>query len=194
MDDDWGYPHDFGNLHILSISSVNLCDIQLSSPQMLLFLSFSQSFIQFIIRSYLGFSIINQPASLGYPTSRKAPYSGHSHFSPDPVLWISRSHRTLPSYQHTTQLKDSGVASREINSWDQEKFCHWDDYQLNHTNSSTGWLGSWSLPQCITGTERFLESSHLWEKDATGMILQCPVLQWKRESTDPCWAMEIMNL
>jgi hypothetical protein len=76
-------------------------------------------------------------------------------------LQVTPNSAKLPTYH---QLKDSGVASREINSWDQEKFCHWDDYQLNHTNSSTDWLGSWSLPQCITGTERFLESSHLWEK------------------------------
>jgi len=56
-------------------------------------------------------------------------------------LQVTPNSAKLPTYH---QLKDSGVASREINSWDQEKFCHWDDYQLNHTNSSTGWLGSWS--------------------------------------------------
>ena len=194
MDDDWGYPHDFGNLHILSISSVNLCDIQWSSPQMLLFLSFSQSFIQFIIRSYLGFSIINQPASLGYPTSRKAPYSGHSHFSPDPVLWISRSHRTLPSYQHTTSWRTLALPREKSTAGIKR-------------NSATGMITNSIIPTLpLTGWEvghypnASPELNDSWspliygKRDATGMILQCPVLQWKRESTDPCWAIEIMNL
>ena len=193
MDDDWGYPHDFGNLHILSISSVNLCDIQWSSPQMLLFLSFSQSFIQFIIRSYLGCSIINQPASLGYPTSRKAPYSGHSHSSPDPGLWISRSHRTLPSYQHTTSWRTLALPREKSTAGIKR-------------NSATGMITNSIIPTLpLAGWEVGHPMHHrnwtipgvlssMGKRDATGMILQCPVLQWKRESTDPCWAMEIINL